>query len=304
MALPDSPKTTKTNELMKKYNLITTALLLVLNQLTIAQKVPCSDPAGFSKDTTITLEDGTQVIFNRCEFFDVRDCLEIQEIRDLPTLEQSGMSMMDNEGNILLTCGMVQLKYNKDPECTNLPECFTTPFKIRIPAMNTSCINSSDRKQLYRSGPTRIWTPVPGGKLITDSSGKQYFEFTTTCVGGYNCDQRLNTFPVKFKSKHLKEITSLRILSNCPPIALEFTPGRRSTIVWAKLACLNPDSVIIQVKGEDRNGNGVEFKKSLSQLKTNYRRTLCTKESDKAMRRILGIFPRLERRIYRKYLVD
>lgn len=284
--------------------LMMVVLLYVLQQNAIAQKTPCAEASGFSKDTTLTLQDGTQVIFNRCDFFEIKDCLEITEIRDLPTLEQSGLSMIDSAGNILLTCGMVQLKYSKDAECSQLPECFPTPFKIRIPVMTRLCMTSTERRRLYRFGPTRSWVEVPGGQLITDVNGRLYFEFTTTCVGGHNCDQRLNTFPVKFKSKHLKEITSLRILSNCPPIAMDFTPGRRNNIVWAKLACLNPDSVIIHVKGEDDKGNLVEFRKPLSQLKTNYRRTICNKESDQAMRRILGIFPRLERRIYRKYLVD
>ena len=94
------------------------------------QKNPCN-PTGapytsLPGDTTITLKSGSTLTFNRCEFFDMRDCMQIIEINDTAGLQREGVNMYDKEGNILLTSGMIKIDMK---DCDK--KCFDVPVKLR-----------------------------------------------------------------------------------------------------------------------------------------------------------------------------
>jgi hypothetical protein len=282
--------------------------VLFISNVLMAQKNPCDtdiknyDYKKDNTDTTITLKNGTQLTFNRCEFFDIRDCIEYREIRTLQDLQETGTTTMDNKGNVLLTCGMFKMKFNGG-DCTN--ECLQVPVKVRIPMLSNPCLGSADANRLYKRNDNGTWEKLNDDvKEVTDTNGKKYFEFYTKCGGGYNCDKQLATTIVKFKSKKIKNLLTLNLTSNCPILNLHFTSGRRNNIIYAKVPCLTPDSIILKFEGRDKDGNMATITKRLSECQSKFKATKCPSISNKLVRNILGVFKTKERNIYGKYIID
>jgi hypothetical protein len=285
--------------------------VLFISKALIAQTNPCDtdiknyDYKKDNTDTTITLKNGTQLTFNRCEFFDIRDCIEYREIRTLQDLQETGTTTMDNNGNVLLTCGMLKLKFNGG-DCTN--ECLQVAVKVRIPMLFFTCFDSRAINNLYKRNNAGKWeimsTPV---KEVRGNDGKNYFEFYTTCGGEFNCDKKIDDGQlnmVKFKTKKIKNLTSLNISSNCPLLSLNFTSGRRNNIIYAKVPCLTPDSIMLKFEGRDKDGNIATITKRLSECQPKFKATKCKPISQKLVRNILGLFRTRERNIYGKYIID
>jgi hypothetical protein len=290
------------------YKIYTLLFVFFISNALMAQKNPCDtdiknyDYKKDNTDTTITLKNGTQLTFNRCEFFDIKDCIEYKEIRTLQDLQETGTTTMDSKGAVLLTCGMFIMKFNGG-DCTN--ECLQVPVKVRIPMLSNACLGSTDVNRLYRGNAAGVWEKVTDPvKEVTDADGKRYFEFYTTCGGKFNCDKQLETTVVKFKSKKIKHLLTLNLTANCPILNLHFTSGRRNNIIYAKVPCLMPDSIMLQFEGRDKDGNTATITKRLSECQPKFKPTKCKPISQKLVRNILGLFRTRERNIYGKYIID
>jgi hypothetical protein len=258
--------------------------------------------AHFSTDTTIVLENGTTLTFSRCDFFEVRICLTIKEIRSTNDAVAAGLTTMDTDGNVLLTCGMLTIDIDV-AECAK--KCFDNPVKVRIPVLNNDCAASTQNRLLYTSDKDGLWKPSQlVSNIVKDQNGKEYFEFETPCAGKFNCDKRMQTVRVKFKAKHASELQKIGITSRCPVMNTGFvTKKHRKNIVMAEIPCLNPDSINITATIINRNGDEKIISSPLSKLQTKYTNAGCNKISNKVMRRILGIFALRQRNIYRKYIL-
>jgi hypothetical protein len=271
-----------------------------------AQKNPCNtdiniDYTKEKSDTTITLQNGTKLTFNRCEFFDVRYCLAFTEIRTVQDLQSNGLTTMDSDGNVLLSCGMFKIDFNKG-DCSK--ECLDVPVRVRIPLFTSKCIGSNRPRRMYKAITNGKWEDLKSEAKIIEIDGIKYSEFYMKCGGGVNCDQRLNTIVVKFKSKNIKKLTNINLSANCPLLNLYFEPGRRKNIIYAKVPCMIADSLTIKVEGKDKDGNYVSLTKKLSECRPKYKVTECAPISRKILRNILGLFKVRERNIYRKYIID
>ena len=201
-----------------RINLILIIACLWCNGL-FAQKNPCDTAAkgvtgaNGTTDTTITLENGTKLTFNRCEFFDIKDCVDYQEIRSLKDLKANGLSTLDNQGNVLLSCGMFKLDFISG-NCEK--KCLDVPVRIRIPMLFSSCASSSNVNRLYLADSTGKWKPLDSTyKEVTGDDGKKYFEFYARCGGKFNCDSKLRYTIVKFKAKKGRALYLLNLSSNC-----------------------------------------------------------------------------------------
>jgi hypothetical protein len=283
--------------------------VLFISKALMAQTNPCDtdiknyDYKKDNTDTTITLKNGTQLTFNRCEFFDIRDCIEYREIRTLQDLQETGTTTIDNKGNVLLTCGMFKMNF-KGGDCTK--ECLQVPVKVRIPMLSNSCLGSNDVNRLYRGNDAGVWEKITDDvKEVTDADRKKYFEFYTKCGGKFNCDKNLETTIVKFKSKKIKNLLTLNLMANCPILNLHFTSGRRNNIIYAKVPCrLSPDSIMLKFEGKDKDGNTATITKRLSECQPKFKPTKCKPISQKLVRNIIGLFRTRERNIYGKYIID
>jgi hypothetical protein len=128
------------------------ALLLFFNFTinSIAQKSPCDRSVSasvFPEDTTIVLPSGTTLTFNRCEYFDSRNCIEIKELTDTSDLRRVGLNMVDENGKPLLTSGMLKVALKN---CGKT--CFEIPIKIKAKVRFKDCYgNKVEVPPLYFS---------------------------------------------------------------------------------------------------------------------------------------------------------
>lgn len=302
---------------MKKQMLC--GLLFVICLKVTAQKNPCN-PTGIPYsslpgDTTIILKGGTQITFNRCEYFDLRDCLEFDEILDQEAIVRSGFTTQDRQGNILISCGMFRIRLT--PDCSG-KTCFEIPVRIRIPfSINFSNSAQGDSCALCNRFGIRLFTSVGGawsdsGNLkykIIDLNGRKYFEFYDNCANkAYNCDCRRKTgTKVRFKAKSGQRLNEVFIRTNCPVGVLRFTPKhppKRKIVV--KLPCPNVNgNVIVSATGTGSSGETITFAPTaLEQLDHGSGRKSCKEKKGKVIRRILGIFPVREGEYYKKYFVQ
>ncbi|HEV7783636.1 MAG TPA: hypothetical protein VGO58_20330 [Chitinophagaceae bacterium] len=247
-------------------------LSLAFSTITIAQKNPCNPTgipyASLPGDTTLLLPQGTYVTFNRCEFFDLRDCLEFDELYDQASVVSRGFTTQDNNGNILLTCGMFRIRLK--PGCSE-KECFEVPVKIRMPYQPNLGGSISDTCGKCPPRTIRLFTSNGGNwsdtsKLdsrIIEVDGKKYFGFMATCANkAYNCDcAKKGKTKVRFKSRGDLKIDELFIRAACPVSILKFyqpTNSSRRRIV-VKLPCLRQDQLFVRVVGTDASGQVIKL---------------------------------------------
>ena len=230
----------------------------------VAQKNPCN-PQGlpYAKipgDTTFTLPHGTQLTFNRCEYFDIKDCLEITEAYDVQSIQRQNLTTLDRNGNVLLSAGMFCMKLTG--ECST-KKCFDVPVKIRMPLPGLSsndcgkCEMGTFRLFRSRDG---FWADSTNDNFRTfDSAGRSWIEFKADCPMCYNADCRIavDAGMTKVRVKGITRLEKVEITNECPVAVLKYYPKQGRKKVIARLPCMEKGSVQISATGTDKNGNMV-----------------------------------------------
>ncbi len=287
--------------------IVFTLLLLFTIVFVNAQNSPCDSiykksAGAFAADTTIILENGTIITFNRCDFFEIRNCISFKEIRTTEDARAAGLTTMDNQGNVLLSCGMFIL----DMETGNCNiQCLNNPVKIKIPVLQNKCAGSTAPIILYTANAKGLWQPSKiVSKISSYANGKEYFEFETKCAGKFNCDRKMSTVSVKFKAKHATALEKIEATAKCPILNIAFSAKKhRKKIIIAKLPCINPDSLQITATVLN-NGSTAFITKPLSSFKTSFKKTGCSQISMHVVRRLLGVFKWRQRNVYGKYIIQ
>jgi hypothetical protein len=250
---------------MKKYLF---AIQIIFSFTVSAQKSPCN-PLGLPYttvpgDTTITLPHGTQLTFNRCEYFDIRECLELIEAYDITSIREQNLTTLDRNGNALLSAGMFCIRMTGD--CASRP-CFEVPVKIRMPLPGSSS-NSCGKCEtgtfrLYNSS-DGFWSDSSNNKFkIIDSAGRSWIEFKAYCGNiCYNADCKLKTGKTKIKVKGMARLDTVEISMQCPVGVLKFTPKKGGKKVIVNLPCYETGAARILAKGYDASGSPVYFPES------------------------------------------
>ena len=83
-----------------------------------------------NRDTTIWLNDLVSVVFNRCEYLNKKDCLNIQVANSSADIIGSGMTLMDEGGFALASCGMIKISPKDTSEEAGCNDCFDHPITV------------------------------------------------------------------------------------------------------------------------------------------------------------------------------
>jgi hypothetical protein len=276
--------------------------------ITAGQTNPCEGrgPAYSSLpgDTTITLKNGTTLTFNRCEFFDNRNCIEINEITDTSDLRRLGLTMLDRNGNVLLSCGMIEINMKK---CAK--ECFDIPVKVRISVRFQTCNGITTTNQLpalyFNRGDGWRLQPKDSFIIIETSTGR-FLEFETKCPLKINCDCRYNGTSLRFKSaKRKQSIREIILANNCPLFYNKENFYDISRKVKVSSMCKNTDSLTVQAKIMNEKGELIQLPpKLLSSLRHSKRKAGCFIERRRFFSRLFRPGLKSTGSFYRKYFIE
>jgi hypothetical protein len=288
---------------MKRVLIILSATVFVVNLN--AQKNPC-DRAGvpyssLPGDTTITLPSGTQITFNRCEYFDLRECLEILEINDTAGLREAGLSMTDENGIPLLTCGMLSIKLN---ECGKT--CFEVPIKIKVRIKFEDCngIANSVPNLFVANG--SVWSQQPEDKIkrVTENNIK-YLEIYSTCSVIINCDVKKPGRKVKFIAPKGDKIERLRIGRNCPLFYSDSKFSKPKRKQKAKIYCGDPDKTNVQAVLIDKQNEKVSTdQKKMSEMISGKAKIKCKDSKKSFFHRLFDWQNKPKSSTHKKYFIS
>lgn len=131
------------------------------------------------KDTVIRTRGGKELVFNGCEFEDIKNCLEIIEQNSSNEFKK-GIFVLNKNSQDLLTYGMLQV--NLLDGCVK-NECFKNPVLIRFPIKTPPVGGLS-------------WALVKGEKTtmkLVKINDKLYYELELICPTSWiNCNCKKN----------------------------------------------------------------------------------------------------------------
>ena len=165
-------------------------------------------------DTTIIMEGGTELVFDRCEYREKKDCLKITEVVTVSEMETNGLTTQTTSGDPLITFGMIGIEAS--PECDS---CFQNPVTVRF------LLDPVPDKCLRCATPATIWSMDTSSRWFTDSRGEpdikvveigglKYAEFKLYCPGwkNYDCIPSGKPKKVKFKARGGLKINSISLI--------------------------------------------------------------------------------------------
>jgi len=258
------------------------------------------------RDTVIILPEGTQIVFNRCEYLEIKECLEFTETNNPNAILANGISLMDTSGYPIASCGM--LRVTMKPGCTDR-ECFKFPIKVRFPIpKDKECDYCGRNARVWDLSSNGGWVQGQGKKnevKIIKVQGQLFYQFEILCPNYWkNCDCEMpKGKKIKFKTKRKYKIVSVVVTSNCPTTAIEFKPKRRKNIAKKRILCLIGEKYVVATI-VDKNGDTL----TLEQMPLNdlTKKTIfsgCKKIKGENVGYRFGIFPIGKRSFYRKYII-
>ena len=257
------------------------------------------------KDTIIILSQGTQIIINKCEYFELKNCLEFTEANSSESILVNGMSLMDTSGIPISSCGMIKISLKAG--CTN-KDCFKTPVKVRFPVpKEKECDYCGKNARVYIVNNNGNWNQPKGNKSeikIVKIKGLEYYQFEINCPNTWqNCDCKTTGTKTKFKTKRGYKILSVTISYKCPVMVIRSTPsGKRKNISKAQLPCpknmTTVTAIIIDKKGDTLILNSTP----LNDLPKRVLFARCGKK-DTVEKKLLGFIPVKAHGLYRKYFI-
>jgi hypothetical protein len=273
-------------------------------------------------DTTIILENGTELIFNKCEYEEMKECLKITTIRTADELINSGIGLNTTDNIPLVTCGMINICLI--PECKVRKLCFDYPIKVRFPYPKECVPCERQAARVFNINGEGTWTDV--GRIekirVIKIGSEKYYELEIKCpdCNFKNCDckrckdlkkkERRKVCPkVKLKLPYKYELIEANIYVDCPPTILNFTPDTFKNILRKNLAKTEtkcyPEDHRIQVSAINTKGDTVRIDlRPLEEIKHRILFSHCKlSPKEKDNQKVWRLLPANRRAIYRKYKV-
>lgn len=283
----------------------------VIFQNTIASKATNIDTTTIkneskdscNRDTTIILEDKTQIVFNICEYKEYQNCIDIQTANNSNDLLINGMSLSDTTGEPIASCGMIKIGLKPNSTKSN---CLKYAVTVRFPVPDDKDCNVCGRNaRVWGVGTNGRWSQNQGRNkkirtIIVD--GKKYYQLKIKCINSWsNCDCKKKYNKVKFLADGDYKILNLKILFNCPTALYETTKEKKK--VTALLPCFVGEKSVI---GTLISSKGDTLQLPLTSIDSLEKRVIfskCKKIKKEVVKKWLGIFPLAKRELYRKYII-
>lgn len=209
--------------------------------------IPCAGVRHCSKK--IELPQGTVYWVDTCATPNYKECFKITEYIDPDSVRAAGLHTMDNEGNTLVSGGM--LKYDI---CDGLMK------HVHIP-VNENC--DTPEMDLYKQDEDGNWELIEGMEPeVTEIDGRKYYTFPITGSGMINCDARFELPPrqpkIIFKGKRGLKLDEVRISCDCPLMIQTASPKRanRKKVKLDRQCC---PELQVSIKATSKTGETLEL---------------------------------------------
>lgn len=256
-------------------------------------------------DTIINLPHGTQLVFNRNEYIEIKDCLEFTEANDPNSVLLNGMSLMNDSGIPIASCGM--LKVMMKPGCTERI-CFKFPVKVRFPVpKENECDYCRRNARVWDINSRGTWVTEQGRKSRVKTirvNGVAYYEFFIYCPNSWkNCDCLIKGKKVKFKTKKNYKIVNLTITNDCPTLVINTHSKKREHVATAIIPCWQGYKTISDKIINDKGDTLILQQQPLNDLTKRTLFSRCHRYKGQYIGYRLWIFPIYKRDVYRKYII-
>jgi hypothetical protein len=295
----------------------------ITNQIQDVDTIPLGIDTCVGIDTTIILENGTELVFNKCEYLEIQECLEIKSIRTTDELIGSGIQLITDDNIPLITCGMISICLNSN--CVVKKSCFDYPVKVRFPFPSDEKCLPCDRRvagvfNMNRGG---RWAAADrkNEKIEIVTIGKlKYYQLEVTCPNCEmkNCDcpmcedlpiKEMNKVCPKVKIKLPRRYTLIlaNIYIDCPPTFVTFNPLNRKLIPRKNIGktrtkCYEGEHRI-QVLALNSKGDTIRIEnRPLDDIKHRILFSRC-KLDEPDNQKVFILFPAKKRAFYRKYKI-
>ena len=257
------------------------------------------------EDTTIILPQGTHIVFNRSEYLELKDCIELIEANSSQEILNNGLSLMTVDGGVLASCGMIKIELKGN--CTDV-KCFKYPIKIQFPVPENSECDYCKKSAGVWILTTKGWENFRGNRIkIIKKDNKRFYQFELKCPNTWiNCDCKVEEGNKrKIKIKRPYEIVNLKISFDCPTVVFNLEPERRKNVVKHDyIPCWRGEKTVMATIVNKQGDTLLLEQQPLNDLQ---KRTLfprCYKTEEKVIiGKRLWVFPVYQREMYRKYII-
>lgn len=248
----------------------------------VEQKEDCT------QDTIIQLFRGSLLKMNKCAYLRNPNCVKIKEFLDAESLRQEGLETMTEDGQELISGGMLKYEICKD---------YQVQVYMPVPI---SC-DDFDDMDLWERNEDGSWKKISRSPLkITTINNVRYYPLSLSGNGFINVDklaQRINLNKVKIKVKKGIELNRAIISCGCPLYGTGAGPKnkRKRKIILGTLCCPDP---MITVSANTKSGEQLVINyQPLSKLKKATNRGYCRTTIKKKW----WFFKVWNKQMYRKY---
>jgi hypothetical protein len=257
------------------------------------------------RDTTIILKQGTQLVFNRCEYLEIKDCLEYKETNNSASILNNGMSLMDSSGLILASCGMIKIGIK--PGCPKMDH-FKTPVKISFPVpINNECdfCKKNAKSYVYLNNHWRLLDKKTNGVKIVKIDEKPFYQLEAKKPDFWmNCDCRFeNGNKIKFKTKRNYKIVNLKITNDCPTLVAEVKPTAMKSHTTINFPCVKGNKTVTATIIDNKGDTLILKEQPLNDLPKKIMFSKCAKIKSSRAGSFLWVFPISKKELYRKYII-
>lgn len=259
-----------------------------------------------SLDTIIILKQGTQIIFNRCEYLQIKDCLEYNETNNSSSIVSNGLSLMDSSGVVLASCGMIKISIK--PDCPNI-KLFKKPIKILFPVPeNNDCDYCKKNARTYVYQNKSQWIALDKkkhGVKIVKKENKSFYQLETNSPNiRINCDCPVEKGnKIKFKTKHNYKIINLKITSDCPTLVAEVTPLKPKNRINVNFPCSKGNKTVLATIINNKGDTLILKEQPLNDLPKKIMFSHCPRVGKNKIGNFLWFFPISQKESYRKYYI-
>jgi hypothetical protein len=262
------------------------------------EKIDCS------KDTTLTMPNGTLVTFGLCEYYANKECFSFTEFIHPDSARAAGLSTMSADGSPLISVGMFHLEL-----CDGSP-CVKVRIPVRVRGANQVCNSVITGITRWYRRPNGTWTDSADPMEIEEIDGKLYYTTKACGPGWYNGDKKGGGCAGKYYQTRVKVAKGLTLLTarvsfSAPFTISEGTKKRSKRLIKIPLAenglCSECSEAFLYAKAVNKNGEILVFDYALAA--PYHKRTAFGRCGGKVVKKFLFFFKIKEKTVYRKYFL-